>query len=138
MMKKSHTAAVNNNDTSFSGQNAYRFCNISIPQTGILALILIVVWGVIFPMQARVVKVGAYHNSPKMIITESGAVSGIFADIIDQIASEEGWQIEYIKGTWDEGLSRLQSGEIDLMPDMAFTTTRAVLYDFHREPVLYS
>jgi len=138
MMKKIHTAAVNNNDKSFSGQNAYRFCNISIPQTVVLALILIVVWGVIFPMQARVVKVGAYHNSPKMIITESGAVSGIFADIIDQIASEEGWQIEYIKGTWDEGLSRLQSGEIDIMPDMAFTTTRAALYDFHREPVLYS
>ncbi len=84
----------------------------------------------------RRVRVGVYENSPKVGSAESGGAEGIFPDLIEEIARREGWQIEYVPGTWPEGLDRLARGEIDLMPDVAYTQSREALYAFHREPVL--
>jgi PAS domain S-box-containing protein len=37
-----------------------------------------------------------------------------------------------------EGLDRVEKGEIDLMPDVAYTADRAKIYSFHKVPVLSS
>jgi PAS domain S-box-containing protein len=84
------------------------------------------------------VRVGLYENSPKVSLAETGKPAGIFVDIIEAIAEREDWEIEYVPGTWSEGLARLAAGQIDLMPDVAFTAEREKLYAFHREPVLSS
>ncbi len=83
-----------------------------------------------------VVRVGIYQNAPKVGFSESGRPEGIFIDLIEAIAAEEHWTIEYVAGTWAEGLDRVATGEIDLMPDVAFTREREDLYAFHREPAL--
>lgn len=82
------------------------------------------------------IRVGIYENSPKVFTSRSGEPAGIFVDIIREIAIREGWDIEYVHGTWGESLDRLAEGNIDLMPDVAFTTERATKYAFHSEPVL--
>lgn len=82
------------------------------------------------------VKVGVYENAPKIFTSESGKPSGIFIDIIEHIAKTEGWQLHYVHGTWAEGLERLGKGEIDLMPDVAYTAEREKIYSFHSIPVL--
>ena len=94
----------------------------------------------IFSLMAadRIVKVGVYENAPKVFTDESGKPSGIFIDIIENIAKNEGWHLTYIRGTWGEGLDRLIKGKIDLMPDVAYTADRGRLYDFHKIPVLSS
>ena len=84
------------------------------------------------------VRVGVYQNSPKVAVSEQGKPEGIFIDLIEFVAQREGWQIEYVEGTWAEGLARLSQGTIDLMPDVARTTEREALYAFHQEPVLAS
>jgi len=84
------------------------------------------------------VRVGVYQNSPKVSVSEQGKPEGIFIDLIESVAQYEGWQIEYVQGTWAEGLARLDKGTIDLMPDVARTTEREALYAFHQEPVLAS
>nr|WP_284694499.1 ATP-binding protein [Geomonas sp. Red32] len=84
----------------------------------------------------RVVKVGVYENPPKIFTSESGKPSGIFVDILEDIARSEGWSLRYLPGTWAQGLDRLAKGEIDLMPDVAYTTEREGLYAFHKIPVL--
>ena len=81
---------------------------------------------------------GVYENAPKVFTTESGKPAGIFIDIIEHIAKEEGWQLQYMPGTWGEGLDRLEMGGIDLMPDVAYTSDRAKIFDFHKVPVLSS
>lgn len=86
----------------------------------------------------RVVKVGVYENSPKIFTAENGRPSGIFVDVIEWIAEKEGWDLQYVQGTWGEGLDRLEKGEIDLMPDVAYTEERAKIYSFHKIPVLSS
>jgi len=82
------------------------------------------------------VRVGVYQNSPKVAVSESGRPEGIFVDLIEAVATAEGWSVEYVPGTWAQGLDRLTAGEIDLMPDVALTQARAEVYAFHREPVL--
>ncbi|MBK9574420.1 MAG: transporter substrate-binding domain-containing protein [Rhodoferax sp.] len=84
------------------------------------------------------VRVGVYQNSPKVALAADGKPEGVFIDLMDAIAEKEGWQIEYVTGTWAEGLARLGKGELDLMPDVALTPEREQLYAFHREPVLAS
>ena len=86
----------------------------------------------------RVVRVGVYENAPKVFTSESGKPSGIFIDIIEHIAKSEGWNLQYVSGTWVEGLDRLAKGEIDLMPDVAYTAEREKIYSFHKVPVLSS
>ncbi|MGK2856640.1 MAG: ATP-binding protein [Thermoanaerobaculia bacterium] len=86
----------------------------------------------------RLVRVGLYENSPKVGIGQTGKPEGIFIDLIEAVAEAEGWTLQYVPGTWSEGLARLSTGEIDLMLDVARTPEREQDFAFHREPVLSS
>ena len=98
----------------------------------LLLLVALPLWA------ADPVRVGVYQNSPKVDYTAAGKPEGIFVDLIEAIAKTEGWTLEYVPGTFSEGLSRLAAGQIDLMPDVALTSDREGLYAFHGEPVLSS
>jgi len=86
----------------------------------------------------RTAVVGVYDNPPKIFVSRSGKPAGIFIDIIEFIAEKEGWKLRYVTGTWAEGLSRLEKGEIDLLPDVAYTPEREEKFSFHKEPILSS
>ncbi|MFH2044184.1 MAG: ATP-binding protein [Pseudomonadota bacterium] len=86
----------------------------------------------------RIVAVGVYENAPKIFISESGKPAGIFVDLIEYIAKKEGWSLQYVTGTWGDGLKRLEKGEIDIMPDVAYTADRARIFSFQKVPVLSS
>jgi len=101
----------------------------------LLVLLLLFLSGPVTQADQKV-RVGIYQNSPKVSLSESGQPEGIFIDLIEAIAAEEGWSLDYVPGTWAQGLDRLTAGEIDLMPDVAFTQAREQIYAFHREPVL--
>lgn len=83
-------------------------------------------------------RVGLYENSPKIFTDENGDAAGFWPDIIEYIAAEEGWEIEYVPGSWAESLDRLEKNEIDIMPDVAYTEERAELYAFSHETVYVS
>jgi two-component system NtrC family sensor kinase len=87
---------------------------------------------------SRPVKVGFYENSPKIFTDNDGHASGFWADIVNHIAESEGWQIEWVHGSWEECLAKLENGEIDIMPDVTFTEQRAQLYAFSGEALLVS
>lgn len=81
------------------------------------------------------VRVGAYDNYPKVFTDNLGRVAGIFPDILNYIAKKEGWQLEYVHGTWQESLNRLENGSIDIMVDVGFSNERALKYEFNDESV---
>lgn len=93
---------------------------------------------IIVPFHAKTLKVGIAQNKPKVYWDEQGNPSGIFVDILDYIAEQEDWEIEYQKATWDENLQLLESNQLDLVADVAFTTDRDKIYEFHQIPVLFS
>jgi PAS domain S-box-containing protein len=85
----------------------------------------------------RTLKVGIYENEPK-IFTSEGIPSGFWVELLNSIALKENWNIEWAHGTWDECLHRLEEGEIDLMPDVAYTKERSKIYSFQNETVFTS
>jgi PAS domain S-box-containing protein len=80
-------------------------------------------------------KVGIYQNEPLIFRAAAGEVAGIYADIINHIAGNEGWEIEYVDGPWTRMISMLDAGEIDLMTGMAYSGERAERFAFTNEPV---
>jgi signal transduction histidine kinase len=91
------------------------------------------------PLAAQTpVRVGVYANPPKIQLDAAGTPSGIYVQVIEYAASREGWQVRYVPGTFQQGLDRLERGELDLMVDVAKSPQREARFDFNAEPVLYS
>ncbi|MDQ6972833.1 MAG: transporter substrate-binding domain-containing protein, partial [Mariprofundaceae bacterium] len=88
--------------------------------------------------KSAVVRVGAYENNPKIYVNHKDQVSGFWPELIEYIAAKEHWKIEYVRGSWNECLDRLLSGEIDVMPDVAFTEARNKRFVFSDAPELLS
>ncbi len=85
--------------------------------------------------QPLTVRVGYYENPPKLFNISQGEPRGIFPEILEKIAQQENWDIQWVAGTWQEGLARLEAGTIDIMPDVAYSVPRAEKYVFSDEPV---
>jgi ABC-type amino acid transport substrate-binding protein len=65
-----------------------------------------------------------------------GKVSGLYSEIIQEIANANNWQVEYVYGEFSQLLDNLQAGKIDLMTAVAFTEERAKIIDYNRESVI--
>jgi len=82
------------------------------------------------------VRVGVYQNKPKVFIDENGKADGFYIDLLEHIAKSEDWNLQYIPGTWSQCLDRLEKGQIDLLPDIAFSEDRTLRFDFNHKTVL--
>ncbi len=83
-------------------------------------------------------RVGIYQNNPKIYADEKDEAAGIYVELLNEIARQEGWHIEYVHGSWLNCIQWLEEGKIDLLPDVAFTLERAAAYRFNTIPVLES
>lgn len=88
--------------------------------------------------QRRVIRVGVYENAPKIFTEDDGSYSGFWPDLIDEIAKEEGWEIVWVYGSWEECLARLENNEIDMLPDVGWSEARSTKFAFSNETVLVS
>jgi diguanylate cyclase (GGDEF)-like protein len=86
----------------------------------------------------REVRVGIYENAPKVYHDLHERPAGLFVDLIREIARLERWRIEFVACDWADCLQRLQRGDIDLMPDVAFSVERARHFDFNQVSVAHS
>jgi len=85
----------------------------------------------------QIIKVGVYNNPPKIFINEDGYPDGMFIDILKTIAVKENLKVEYTFGEWSQLLVMLRKGEIDVLPDVAYSQKRACVYSLS-QPVLSS
>ena len=85
--------------------------------------------------EERRLRVGVYQNPPLLTITEAGRTSGVFPELLEAIAAREGWRLDYVPGSWAENLTRLEAGDIDLLPAIAYTQARGERYDFSEQTV---
>ncbi|MDY7116686.1 EAL domain-containing protein [Halomonas sp. SSL-5] len=108
------------------------------PALAAAPLLALIIFTLPSAVGAEPVRIGVYHNPPKIQLSESGEPSGIFGDLARALADENGWTLEPVECAWRECLVMLEAGELDLMPDVAFTESRAERFAFHREPVLHS
>ncbi|MFP5505890.1 MAG: EAL domain-containing protein [Gammaproteobacteria bacterium] len=89
------------------------------------------------PVRADIV-VGVYDNAPKIHRDAQGRPAGLFGELIGEIARLEGWKLRHVDCEWARCLEMLANGEIDLMPDVAFSEQRYARFDFHEIAVTHS
>ena len=95
------------------------------------AILVFAIWLLAFNSWAdeAVVRVGIYDNKPLVAMGSSGP-EGLFVDVLNKVASEQGWIIQYRYGTWDECYKALIAGELELLPVVAYNEDRAKLLQF--------
>lgn len=105
----------------------------------LFVIILVIISYSTFPIttvaEETIVRIGLYENKPRMFTNEQGNPDGFFIKILEYIAEQESWKIQYIRGTRVQCLDRLEQGNIDLIPDVSYTDERARRYDFSDEDV---
>lgn len=106
--------------------------------TVVKALLLLVLTTATSLAEPRVIRVGVYDNPPKLMQDQKGQVSGIFGDLLKEIARRENWQLKAVPCQWNQCLQLMREGQLDLMPDVAKTPSREHLYDFHNLHALMS
>ncbi len=122
---------------------------ISITEAGIgwraafwLAALLVIsptmLLGSLGAAQRLEIGVGAYANPPKIWKNAKDLVVGFWPELLQRITYREKWRLNYVWGTWNQGLERLKSRQIDIMPDVAYTRHRARGCTFSAAPILAS
>ncbi len=48
------------------------------------------------------VRVGIFQNHPIVFIDDNGVPQGLYIDLLREIANDEGWDIQFVPGTWSE------------------------------------
>ncbi|RUR41209.1 EAL domain-containing protein [Vreelandella populi] len=95
--------------------------------------------GVGFPsIASETLLVGVYHNPPKLFVDEQGQLRGILGELLEAIAKQEQWTLESIACEFQHCLDLLERGDIDLVPDVAWSEERAEHLAFHTEPIMHT
>ncbi|WP_456369170.1 transporter substrate-binding domain-containing protein [Geoglobus sp.] len=89
----------------------------------------------ITPVTAIKVRVGVYNNPP-LLFYENGQAKGLFIDILEYTAKKEGWEIEYIHASFPTLLEMIENGEVDVIPDIAYSEEREEFLSFSNETVI--
>ncbi len=71
----------------------------------------------------QVVKVG-YVPSDNFVKEKDGQYTGYCVDYLEEIAVYTGWTYEYVSGSWEECLQRVEAGEIDIVCAVQRTADR--------------
>lgn len=82
-------------------------------------------------------RAGIYQNEPRLFHSAEGAARGFFPEVIDRIADEIDRPLEYVPCTWAGCLDALSRGELDVLPDVAWSAEREQSIRFGREAALY-
>lgn len=84
---------------------------------------------------ALTVRVGIYDNPPQVFLSD-GRPAGLYIEVLESVAKDKGWKLEYVFGTFPEQLENLKAGRIDLLVSIAYTEERAKIYDYNSEALL--
>lgn len=82
------------------------------------------------------IRVGIFQNEPIVFIDDQGRPQGLYIDLLSEIARQENWSLEYIFGSWSDGLLRLREHGIELLTSIAYSNDRDIYLDFSEESVL--
>lgn len=91
-----------------------------------------------FNAHSDTLRVGVYQNNPKIFIDKKGVPQGIFVDVLNSIAKQEGWHLEYVFGSWAENTNRLLENKIDILPDVAYSLERDSIFSLNTIPIIES
>lgn len=84
---------------------------------------------------AITVRVGIYDNPPQVFLSD-GRTSGLYIEVLEKVAKENSWNLDYVFCTFPDHLENLKNGKIDVLVSIAYTQERARIYDYNNEALL--
>ncbi len=72
----------------------------------------------------KVVRVGLFEDTYHKV-NDKGELYGYGYEYLQKIAGYEGWTIEYVEADWYTCFDKLESGEIDILNGISYTSERA-------------
>lgn len=81
------------------------------------------------------IKFPVVYLEPLIFQDKEGNVTGFFYDIIEYIAKKEGIKTSYVLGNWEDVLSKVKNGDINLLL-VSLTEERSTFLDFSKESAL--
>ena len=101
----------------------------------VVAIALLTALPPVAAQATREVKVGTYAYDP-LIKVENWKMTGVCIDILEYIAREEDWKLEYIHSSREQCYERLAAGEIDVLAAVAYDGSAPAGIKLCREYVL--
>ena len=86
----------------------------------------------------REVRVGVYDSPPLISADPHGTPVGVFADIIADVSKKEGLKLTYVYGTWEENLSWVKSGKVDLILAVGMSRGETGELSMNKLPVFFT
>lgn len=83
--------------------------------------------------EGKTVRVGWFLVDGLHNMDKDGHVSGYDYEYLKAISQYTGWKYEFVQGTWNECLSRLEKGEIDILGCVDYSKERAEKINFSEE-----
>jgi PAS domain S-box-containing protein len=84
----------------------------------------------------QLVRIGVYENPPLSFTNENGIAQGFVIDLLEEVARQEKWELDYVACEWDVCLTKLEQGEIDLLGPIAYSEERSKRFDFSGETLI--
>lgn len=85
--------------------------------------------------QARpVVRVAIFPHEPGTFLDAQGRPTGLFVEALQEVAEQEGWDLQFRMVPWAETLELARRGEVDLVTTVARNPEREAFLDFGTEP----
>lgn len=82
------------------------------------------------PAAAQQLKVGIDQNPPLSFYDAQGKPAGMMVELLEHVARQEHWQLDYVPCTWQQCLQQLEQGELDLLATIAYSPERAERFDY--------
>lgn len=89
----------------------------------------LVLWGSVAQAE-QTVRVGVFDNRPVVFQDETGRITGIAIDILQEVARRQNWQLKYEYAPWNDLLQQLEAGQIDILVGIAYSDRRAERFQF--------
>lgn len=79
-------------------------------------------------------RVGVFEVDPLIIKKADGTYKGSVVEVLDFIALNEGWELEYVPCKFADCLLMLESAQVDIMGSISYNAERAQRFDYTSEP----
>jgi signal transduction histidine kinase/membrane-bound lytic murein transglycosylase MltF len=106
------------------------------PYTNVTEMLPIQVEKSSIDLETRVVRIGLYEAIPIMFTSEYGYVAGLFPEILDAIAEEQGWIIDYVPATREQCIANLEQDKIDLLINVVEHENNNNRFVLSKEPLI--
>jgi len=88
-----------------------------------------------FPKPQKRVRVAAYARGNLLEITPDGVMSGALDVWLKTICSHTHWELDFVYGGYDESLSDVKDGKLDIIGGIGFDVSRRSHYRFPHTPM---